>query len=162
LLERRERLTPSDHQSHRRYPFEVPDGCTELTIRVRYTPKFLSAADSARLVRDALGSQRDHLASRVGAPLAERWSADFDGADLIVPNLLTVSLDDAAGSYRGAAHRQNPDQELSVGLKRASPGLVAGPIPPGAWSLTLSAHTLVTDHCEVEIQIGAVTAAMAP
>jgi hypothetical protein len=140
----------------------VPDGCSELRIRVRYTPKYLSATDSARLVQQAVASQARDLTTRVGQPLADRWSADFDGAELIVPNLLTISVDDATGAYRGAAHRHNPDQELTLGLRAASPGLVAGPLPAGPWSLVLSVHTLVSAQCAVAIQIGAVTAATRP
>src|SRR5216683_1702408 len=49
-----------------------------------------------------------------------------------VPNLLTISLDDAEASYRGAGHRQANDQRLLLGLASASPGLVAGPLPEGA------------------------------
>ncbi len=96
---------------------------------------------------------------RVGAALAETWAIGLRDADLIVPNLLTISLDDADGVYRGAAHRHNPDQKLVLGLTGATPGLVAGPLPAGEWTLTLSAHTIVSPQCEVEIQIGAVTAA---
>jgi len=75
-----------------------------------------------------------------------------------VPNLLTISLDDAAGAYRGAGHRHHARQDLLVGVAAASPGLVAGPLPAGQWTLTLSAHTLVTPQCDVSIQIGAETA----
>jgi hypothetical protein len=73
-------------------------------------------------------------------------------------NLLTVSLDDASGTYRGAGHRQSNDQHLLLGPAMASPGLVAGPLPPGAWTLTISVHTLVSAQCELSIQIDAETA----
>jgi len=162
LLVRRERLTPADHQTHRHYTFSVPEACTRLNIDVRYSPKFLSAADSRELVKRAVAAQRASLAPRVGHELGEQWAADFEGAELIVPNLLTIALDDAAGAYRGAGHRHAQDQHLTLGVDSASPGLVAGPLPAGAWTLTLSAHTIVSDQCDVEIQIGAETANRAP
>jgi hypothetical protein len=91
----------------------------------------------------------------VGQERSEHWAADFAGADLRVPNLVTASLDDSRAAYRGAGHRHAPDQQLRLGRETASPGFVAGPLEPGEWTLTLSVHTLVSDQCELEIQIGA-------
>ena len=122
---------------------------------MRYAPKFVSAAESERLVKDAIASRTADLAGRVGENLATRWAAEYAGADLRIPNLLTISLDDAAGRYRGANHRHAEDQDLRLGVTAASPGLVAGDLPAGEWALTLSAHTLVSTQCDVEIQIGA-------
>ncbi len=161
LLERRERLSPADHQTHHRYAFDVPSGCAQLRIHVRYAPKFLSAQESARLVQQSVTAQVHGFRERVGADLAERWALGLRDAELIVPNLLTISVDDAHGTYRGAAHRHAADQTLTLGLDEASPGFVAGALPPGEWLLTLSVHTLVTAQVEVEIQIGAVMAVSA-
>jgi hypothetical protein len=158
LLEHQERLTPADHQTHRRVSFHVPPAATQLRIHVRYDPKFVSAADSARLVASAVAVQTAELSERLSPPLAQRWAADFDGADLRVPNLLTISLDDADGTYRGAGHRHAPDQDLWLGNTTASPGLVPGELPRGEWTLTLSAHTVVSAQCDVSIQIGAESA----
>jgi hypothetical protein len=155
VLERTESLTRADHQTHRRYRFPVPENCIELRIHVRYAPKFVSAQESAQLVSSAIRSQVNGLAQRVGQDRADRWAADFDGADLRVPNLVTISVDDARGSYRGAGHRHAEDQQLRLGTTSASPGLVPGPLPAGEWTLTLSVHTLVSDQCDVDIQIGA-------
>ena len=164
LFDVRERLTPVDHQTHRRYRFHVPAGCCELRLTVSYAPKFAPAEDTARLVADARGRQAASLAARVGDRLAERWSADVaavvPGAP--VPNLLTVSLDDASGTYRGAGHRHAPRQSLVLSRDAASPGFVPGPLPAGEWALTLSVHTLVSPQCEVSIQIGAVTPSSLP
>src|SRR5438445_3418310 len=126
LLDVRERLTPADHQTHRRYRFHVPAGCCELRLTVSYAPKFAPAEDAARLVADARGRQAASLAARVGDRLAERWSADVAAAVVPgapVPNLLTVSLDDASGTYRGAGHRHTPRQSLVLSRDAASPGL---------------------------------------
>ena len=164
LLDLRERLTPADHQTHRRYRFHVPADCRQLRLAVSYAPKWLPAEAAARLTAEARQRQAAALAAQIGARLAEQWSADLaaDARDLPIPNLLTISLDDALGSYRGAGHRHPPRQELVLGLTAASPGLVPGPLPLGEWTLTLSVHTLVSPQCEVSIQIGAETAASAP
>jgi hypothetical protein len=155
VFARTELLSTADHQTHRRYTFKIPPACSELRIRVRYAPKFVSAAESERLVKDAVASQTANLAGRLGENLASGWAAEYAGADLRVPNLLTISLDDASGRYRGANHRHSEDQDLYLGAATASPGLVPGDLPAGEWVLTLSAHTLVSPQCEVEIQIGA-------
>ena len=162
LLSERFVFTRADHQTHRRVYFNVPDGSVRLDLEVRYSPKFVSAEESDRLVRQAVSSQVDAFAPRVGPSLAERWAADFDGAQLRVPNLLTISLDDAHGVYRGAGHRHTPEQQLSLGPESASPGLIAGALPAGRWRLMLTAHTIASDQCEVEIQIGAVMASRPP
>jgi hypothetical protein len=159
ILSAREALTPADHQTHRRYLFQVPPETCELQLHVRYVPKHLAEQESVLLAEAALARQAAELAERVGEPLAKQWVADFrDQAERQqnrIANLLTVSLDDASSTYRGTGHRHANDQRLSLGLAAASPGLVAGPLPPGTWTLTTSVHTLVSAQCELSIQIGA-------
>jgi hypothetical protein len=157
LLDVRERLTPANHQTHRPYPFTVPERCRQLDIHVSYAPKLVSPSESASLVAAALASQRTVLRAQVGEALADRWMTDHaeHASRSIVENLLSISLDDAAGTYRGAGHRHAADQHLMLGVDAASPGLVPGELLAGTWTLTLSAHTLVSAQCELSIQIGA-------
>jgi hypothetical protein len=164
LLTLNERLTPVDHQTHRCYDFQVPSDCEELRVHVSYTPKYASREESQALSAAALRRQRAALAQRLGDGLAESWRADVSAAadKAAVANLLTISLDDADGAYRGAAHRHAPDQSLVLGPDAATPGLVRGPLPVGTWTLTLSAHTLVSPHVDLTIQIGAEMAASPP
>ena len=133
-----------------------------LRIHVAYEPKFLTLAESTPLVREAIQSQTAAFADFVGPELAAEWGSDAQGAlDGEVPNLLTISLDDALGVYRGAGHRHDQDQHLVVERDFGSPGLIAGPLDAGEWVLTLSTHT-VAAQCEVSIQIGAETASTRP
>jgi len=157
LFKAEETLTPADHQTHRRYVFEVPANCHALLVWIRYAPKHLTEQESSRLAEAAVVEQTATLAARVGELLAKRWMTDLGrpANKSRLSNLLTISLDDAAGTYRGAGHRQSNDQRLALGLTAASPGLVAGPLPSGAWTLTISAHTLVSAQCELSIQIDA-------
>jgi hypothetical protein len=160
VLDVRETLTPADHQTHRRFPFEVPAECRELQLWVRYEPKHLTEQESAPLAEAALLSEIAELALRVGEPLAARWSAaNRPRIERVrLANLLTLSLDDALRGYRGAGHRHAHDQHLTLGSSSASPGLVAGPLPAGVWTLTMSVHTLVSAQCALSIQIDAETA----
>ena len=157
LLDIHEILTPADHQTHRRYLFQVPPDSHQLKIWVRYAPKRLGEQESIALAEVALAQQTASLATRVGEPLAAQWSADHSvvAKSARIVNLLTISLDDAHGVYRGASHRHSADQHLQLGPRLASPGLVVGPLAPGAWTLTVSAHTVVSDQCELSIQIEA-------
>jgi hypothetical protein len=150
-------LVPADHQSHRQYQFQVPANSRELEIWVRYAPKVLGKQQSIALAEAALAQQTAALATATGEPLATQWSTDHHprAKSARVANLLTISLDDANHVYRGAGHRHAPDQHLALGPRIASPGLVVGLLPPGAWTLTLSAHTLVSDQVELSIQIDA-------
>ena len=158
-------LTPADHQTHRRYPFDVPPGCTGLHVEVRYGPKYLAPEDSRARAEAAIGAQAASLASRLDAPqLTRAWTQAWTAirGERRIANLLTVSLDDTAGAYRGAGHRHAPEQHLTISPAVASPGLVAGPLPAGQWQLTLSVHTLVSGRCDVRVQIGAEMASSAP
>jgi hypothetical protein len=128
-----------------------------------YGPKFLEAEESRALGTAALERQRAALAPGAGSHVADEWSRA--NAELLPPriaNLLTLSLDDANGVYRGAAHRQPPQQSIELGAAAASPGFATGRLSPGVWTLTLSVHALVTSYCDVSIQIGAESATSAP
>ena len=161
LLDLHQTLTPTDHRTHRRYPFRVPPDSRQLEIWVRYAPKRLGKQESIALAEAARAEQTAALAPRVGEPLAAQWSADHDtvAKSARIVNLLTISLDDAQGVYRGANHRHADDQHLQLGSQLASPGLVLGPLPPGEWTLTVSAHTVASDQCQLSIQIDAEIAA---
>ena len=157
LLAIREQLTPADHHTHRRYGFSVPEGCAALHVEVHYSPKRLPEDESHALAQSVLERQASAVSRLVGQAAAQQWTRDFAkyAANVRIPNLLTVSIDDSAGQYRGAGHRQAPDQQLVITSDAASPGLVAGPLPAGGWLLTLTAHSVVSPQCEVSIQIGA-------
>jgi hypothetical protein len=164
LLDVHTTLTPADHYTHRRFPFDVPPNCSGLHVSVRYGPKRPSPADGLRMAEAALIEQTAQFETQVGDALATAGAADQ--AEAVrggrVANLLTITLDDADGVYRGAGHRHSNDQQLSLTQDTASPGLVPGPLPAGTWALTLSAHTLVTPQCAVDIQIGADSATTRP
>lgn len=59
-------------------------------------------------------------------------------------NILTLALFGPDG-YRGGAMRSRPDQTISLTATSASPGLVAGPIEPGAWTINVDAHEILND-----------------
>ena len=167
LLDHIEVLTPADHQTHRRHTFDMPAACSELRIAFEYTPKLLPRPESAALTRAAVDQHAVFLTRRLSKPeLVADWRAAVEAVLLdrgmpAIPNLLTISLDDATGAYRGAVHRQDPKQLLFIRQRSASPGLVRGALPAGPWWLTVSVHTQVAPSCTYRVQIGAETASSA-
>ena len=167
LLDHTEVLTPANHQTHRRHTFDVPAACSELRIVFEYTPKLLPIPDSAALTRAAVDQHAGFLTRRLSEPeLVADWRVAAeavlrDRGMPAIPNLLTISVDDATGTYRGAVHRQPAKQRLFIRQRSASPGLVRGALPAGPWWLTVSVHTLVTPSCTYRVQIGAETASSA-
>lgn len=60
-----------------------------------------------------------------------------------IRNLVTLSLFEPDGSPRGAAHRHEPAQVVEVGEDGATPGFVAGPLPPGEWTVAIDVHCVM-------------------
>ncbi|NUU79280.1 hypothetical protein [Paenibacillus xylanilyticus] len=136
---------PGDSKTHIRIPFELDEGCDKLHLRLQYAPKMLDNREKAlQLLKDSYDLYI----------LPEHREYAIFNADRYLPlkNLITLSLDDAQG-YRGACHRQDELQELFVSEQEASPGLMAGELVPGHWSVTLSLHCIVTDTCDYRLQI---------
>lgn len=145
LLDLQGYAAPEDSKTHIRIPFELEEVCGKLNLRLQYGPKTLENREKAlQLLKDSYGLYL----------LPENREYAIANADRHLPlnNLITLSLDDARG-YRGACHRQDEVQELFVSEREASPGLMAGELLPGAWSVTLSLHCIVTDTCAYRLQI---------
>jgi hypothetical protein len=59
-----------------------------------------------------------------------------------IRNLITVSLYDRSG-FRGAGHRHEPEQVITLSLYEASAGFVPGPLVPGRWTVELALHAVL-------------------
>lgn len=184
LLEVRETLSRADHQTHRRFGFEVPSAVVELWIEVSYSPKRVVGEDALELIVAAVRRQALAYGEVVGPDSIDGWVRHVTGGvgsvrDLThgkgwvwgaaaatqkasVANLITVSVDDPHGRYRGAGHRHDASQRLVLAERESSAGFVAGPLIAGQWILTVSAHTVVSDQVELSIRIGAEMASSLP
>lgn len=142
LLDTRVHLTPESEKMNISLAFCVPRNAEKLCITYSYVPKELSGAAGEALAEACL--LRD----------AGEFRGEYPAAEAFLPlkNLITLSLDDPYG-YRGAAHRQAPQQVHILTESEASPGFYAGAISAGEWKLTLNVHALVTEFCDCEIQI---------
>lgn len=136
------RLTLDSETCHQRsiaFPFTVPPGLVELDALLAYDPPELTdPARTRALLLPAL--------AQIGEP-EENWPAYAP-----IGNLITLSLDDPAG-YRGNAHRKQVCQWHVLRPDYASPGFHPGPIRPGPWRAMLHVHSLVTESCELTLQI---------
>lgn len=142
LLDTRVHLTPESEKMNVSLPFCVPENTERLRIAYSYAPKELSGEAGETLAESCL--LRD----------AGEFRGEYPEAGCFLPlkNLVTLSLDDPQG-YRGAAHRQTPQQVHEITGSFASPGFYAGAIPSGEWRLTLNVHALVTEFCDCEIRV---------
>ena len=158
-VERRKSLAP-----HR---FEVPHGTAALVVRLGLSPTGVSDPARARaLVADALELQRREAlaagAESVAAPGLD--DPNLEGVAAALRNLVNLTLTDPAGRHRGRWDRNSPERgpgEDVLAETWASPGYVAGPIPPGLWTATLEVHE-VLEPCRVQIRIGAAQPAPLP
>jgi hypothetical protein len=57
-------------------------------------------------------------------------------------SLLTLSLFDPRG-FRGAGHRYAPRQTIRLDSNHATPGFLAGPVPPGEWMVEVDIHSVI-------------------
>lgn len=56
-------------------------------------------------------------------------------------NLLTLSLFDPQRE-RGSGHRGQPTQHVTVSAGEATPGYLAGPLPPGTWDIMINTNLI--------------------
>lgn len=57
-------------------------------------------------------------------------------------NLVTLTVFDPHG-FRGAAHRHDPAQQVTIGRDTATPGFLPGPLAPGDWVIELDLHAVL-------------------
>ncbi|TDF92307.1 hypothetical protein [Paenibacillus piri] len=145
LLQAEGAVTPSCSKSHITYTLHLHRDCRELHVEFAYEPKRLDdEAKSEALIRDAL--KRFVPAEQDRSP-ADNWK-DY----MPLQNLLTLSIDDETG-FRGAGHRHDPVQHLTVTPEQASPGLVPGIFPRGQLRIMISIHCVVTEQCRYRMHV---------
>lgn len=139
LFETKSTLYHTSTQTHTEHRFFVPQGTKEIQVTFRYSPVMVDDQErQSTLVEEALAYDRELDRALV--------------KDTALRNLLTVSIDDPDG-FRGAAHRSAGLQDIVIGEKEATPGFWKGPIQEGLWSVTISAHAILTEMCSYELVI---------
>lgn len=138
-------LAPSDSKRHITYEFRLDKPAAAIKIRFAYGPKLLKDDEQAKdLIMQAIDS---YITPEHQSPVREGWRRY-----LPLKNLLTLSVDDPDG-YRGACHRQDAEQNLFLSEQEASEGLMPGKMALGEWSITISAHAVVTERCSYELSV---------
>jgi len=75
-----------------------------------------------------------------------RLHVDFQFAPLKVndiENTIALSLYEPAGTFRGFRHGQGNRKVIDVGAGSAGDGLLAGPLPPGEWTVELDTFLIL-------------------
>lgn len=136
-------LGPESSRSQLPFAFDLGAGAEELEIEFSFSPA--GEGDPARARELALA-----VAPRYGLGAAEIE----ERAGERLNNLLTLSLDDPRG-FRGCGHRHLARQLVTLGRGAATRGFVAGELPAGRWTVTVSAHEVVTTRCEYRLRVRA-------
>ena len=72
-----------------------------------------------------------------------------------IENLLCLTLFDPLG-WRGSGQRSGARQMIRLSEHQATPGYVAGPLPPGTWTLVIDAHQVqANEPCPYVIELTA-------
>ncbi|WP_217593959.1 hypothetical protein [Cohnella sp. GbtcB17] len=145
LIDIRANATPEDSRTHVRFAFQLDEPAFAVRIHFEYSPKRLD--DDGR-ARELLKHSFEKYV------LPEQRALAKERLDRYLPlnNLITLSVDDPDG-YRGACHRHDPVQGLTISEHDASPGLMKGKLAAGEWTITLSLHAIVTDSCAYRLQV---------
>jgi hypothetical protein len=70
-----------------------------------------------------------------------------------IDNVLSLTLFDPQG-FRGAWHCRGPEQAGTIEVRRASPGMRAGPLPAGTWTAQIETHGVQPgEACRCELDI---------
>ncbi len=126
------KITVANDKSNLIHRFDVPENINKLIIKYTYSPKtFENREKAVELIRNCFDKYDEIL---VGKP----------SEHLPVKNLITLSIDEN-GNYRGAAHRQDNEQEHIISADFASPGFIKGTPQAGDWDIILNAHCVCCD-----------------
>lgn len=138
-------LTKKDQSTHRKIPFNVPEGAKKLHISVRYEPKYNYDEEyGLDLIERSMQKQ-------AGEPLMTRGEMR---AALPLDNHLSFSLDSPSGAA-GTAHRGNNVQNFTICEDSADGGFYPCRIEQGVWTFVISVTCIITDKIEVAVKIEA-------
>lgn len=130
ILQRTERIEPSQSRTNVIIPFEVPEGFLGLFIQCSYSPKYIEDMEFAE--REI----KKGIAKYVPADAMEEYGSWHDYLPLC--NLITLSLD-CNGEYVGCAHRHDPLQKHIISLGYSSPGFDRH-AAKGSWRAVINVH----------------------
>jgi hypothetical protein len=136
-------VTPSCSKSHITYTLHLQKECRELHVEFAYEPKKLEDERKAEeLIKEGLDLfiLEEHRTSH-------NWR-DYHP----LQNLMTLSLDDENG-FRGASHRHDSTQHITITTKEASPGIIPGDFPRGQLKIMINLHCIVTEQCRYHLHV---------
>lgn len=138
-------LTRNDQSTHRKIPFDVPDGVGKLHISVHYEPKYNYDVEyGLELIERSMMKQ-------AGEPLMTKGEMR---AALPLDNHLSFSLDSPSGAV-GTAHRGNNVQNFTICEDSADGGFYPCRIEQGVWTFVISVTCIITEKIEVAVKIEA-------
>jgi hypothetical protein len=130
------KITPLDDKTNIKLDFKVPDGIEKLTIKFSYSPKVI---DDKTISNKILNENM------------KKYSVDFATAESFLPilNFVTLSFDEN-GEYRGACHRHQNEQVITISSTSSTCGIINRPLKSGDWDVVLNVHFA---GCDIDYSI---------
>ncbi|MFC0272262.1 CehA/McbA family metallohydrolase [Metabacillus herbersteinensis] len=138
LFEIQSTISKKSTQSHLKHTFFVPENTEQIYVDFSFDPPHqMDSIKNTRIIEEAFNYYESDLPTMDNEP---------------VRNMLTLSIDDDDG-FRGARHYHSPSQHVIVSENNSTPGYLNKKNPTGLWSVTVSIHALVTEHCHINLCI---------
>ncbi len=143
LLDKEYRLSPKDSETNLYIPFELSSDYNRLQIYFIYYPKYLSRQDSIGMAETCLHEYVPETETEILKNLE-----NF----LPVGNLVTLSLD-YEGSYVGAHHCQEAEQNIIISKQESTRGFLKQEVLKGSWVIQMNMHCIVSDSVTLKIKV---------
>ncbi len=129
------------------FNFYVPAGCNRIVIDFSYKPDVMDEGEQRKTkVKECL---RKYMPPPYDTELNALVNAGFDLQNFPLHNLITLSVDNAAGEYVGCAHRHECRQTHEISLSKSSYGFRKIATNEGVWRIAVQCHAVVTPVVEV-------------
>ncbi|MFQ5793925.1 MAG: CehA/McbA family metallohydrolase [Candidatus Bipolaricaulia bacterium] len=149
------RFTPDDHQKHFQVRFRVAEGTQTLVIRADFEPKAEPdrAKDRERIIA-CISAYVNSFSTEVRQAIQRRFQTE-KLVDRLSPirNLINFSIFDPSGRFRGRGETRFMGSPLLISTDYASLGFLVGPLEAGDWTVEISTHAIVTERCELELDV---------
>jgi hypothetical protein len=147
-------LKPGDSKTVQTFAFDVPEGAEALSVVFEWTPG--TCDDAERNRRELERAMGEWNGPSVLDDQGDRWQQDdVRRAVKRLPNLLNCVLVQPDGRWRGRTDRGKAtrDRPLHVDALAPGPGFLAGALEPGAWSVDMEVHAIVSESCEFFLEV---------
>lgn len=132
-------MTRENEQSHFIIRLFVPEQLDSIVVSFSYQPE----KEENQAVLDSIIKEQGDLYN-----LNQQEKESISS----LRNLITLSVTDPVG-YRGSCHRFETTQTVRLAAGESTPGMLNRSIKSGMWDFAFNMHAVVTQTCQLDIQI---------